>query len=214
MQISLLLAFAGLALTLIVVPGPDWAFVLASGIHHHVVLPAVAGLMGGYLVLTAIIAAGVGPIVASAPWFLLVLTVVGAAYLVYLGVGILHRPSAVPLAGGPVLSRRSYVVKGMGVSALNPKGLLLFVAILPQFARADATWPVAVQLVVLGVVFIALCGTFYLVLGAVADRVLGSRPRTARMISRIAGAAMIVIGLALIGEQIAEIVARGGLAVA
>jgi threonine/homoserine/homoserine lactone efflux protein len=85
MELSAVVGFALIAFTLIVVPGPDWAYILAAGARDHVVIPAVAGLIAGYAAITAVVAVGVGPLVAGSSTALLVLTVGGAAYLIYLG---------------------------------------------------------------------------------------------------------------------------------
>lgn len=61
MDLTVIAAFATVALTLIVLPGPDWAFLLTAGTAQRVVLPAVAGLAIDYLMLSAVIAAGVAP---------------------------------------------------------------------------------------------------------------------------------------------------------
>ncbi|NNC12524.1 LysE family translocator [Planctomonas sp. JC2975] len=208
MNPTAVLAFAGVALSLIVVPGPDWAYVLGVGARDRVVLPAVGGLVVGYALLTGIVAAGVGPLVAALPGFLLGLTLVGAAYLVYLGVMTLRHPSAVEVSNSAAIGspRWRLVGKGIGVSALNPKGLLVFLAILPQFARENATWPMTAQLALLGAVFVALCCAFYLSLGFAARRILGARPATARIISRVSGAAMILVGFALVAERVVQLV--------
>lgn len=204
MELAAVLGFAGVAFTLIAVPGPDWAYILAAGARDRVVWPAVGGLMLGYVLITAVVAVGVGPVAANAPLVLVALTVIGASYLVYLGVKTLRSTARIEsvdvpraLASGPL----GYVARGVAVSGLNPKGVLLFLSILPQFARVSEPWPVAVQLGVLGMVFVLICGAFYLVLGSAADSVLGSRPKVARITTRIAGIAMIVVGVALLGER-------------
>jgi threonine/homoserine/homoserine lactone efflux protein len=208
MEMASMLGFAGVALTLIAVPGPDWAYILAAGLRDHVVLPAVGGLLIGYAMVTAVVAVGVGPLVAAVPGVLTALTVAGAAYLTWLGVGILRHPSEVWADDD---GRRAtpapwrFVARGIGVSSLNPKGLLLFLAILPQFVRPDAGWPVSAQLAVLGAIFVLICGAFYVPLGYGASHVLASRPAAARVVARIAGVAMIVVGLALVGERVAEL---------
>ena len=99
METSAVVGFALVAFTLIVVPGPDWAYILAAGARDHVVLPAVAGLMLGYAAVTAVVAVGVGPLVARSSTALLALTVCGAAYLIYLGTKVLRSPVHVGLAG-------------------------------------------------------------------------------------------------------------------
>jgi threonine/homoserine/homoserine lactone efflux protein len=203
---GLLLAFWGLTVVLIVIPGPDWAFTLASGVRDRVVFPAVAGLMLGYAVITVVVAAGVGAIVTRTPVILTALTGIGAAYLAYLGLTLLVRPAAVDHAAvrvaGPPSYRWGHVVRGVGVSGLNPKGLLLFLAILPQFTDPDHGWPVPAQLAALGLVFVVTCGVFYTGLGLCARSVLRSRPGASRAMSRLSGAAMIVIGALLLIERL------------
>ena len=90
----------------------------------------------------------------------------------------------------------------MGVSALNPKGLLLFLALLPQFTNRHWSWPLAVQLGFLGLVFMLTCAVFYLCLGSFARKALRSRPAAARAVARFAGVAMIVIGALLLCERL------------
>jgi threonine/homoserine/homoserine lactone efflux protein len=203
---GLLLAFWGLTLVLIVIPGPDWAFTLASGVRDRVVFPAVAGLMLGYAAITVVVALGVGALVTRTPMILTGLTVIGAAYLTYLGLTLLARPAAVDHSAMPVPGPASYrwghILRGVGVSGLNPKGLLLFLAILPQFTDPDHGWPIPAQLAVLGVVFVATCGVFYTLLGLCARSVLRSRPGASRAMSRLSGAAMIAIGGLLLIERL------------
>jgi threonine/homoserine/homoserine lactone efflux protein len=207
MQASAVLGFALVAFTLIMVPGPDWAYILAAGVRDRVVAPAVAGLLLGYAGVTVVVAAGVGSLVAGSSTALLVLTVGGAAYLVRLGTKALRSPVSIGQAGPDIVAGASplrYVVRGAGVSALNPKGLLLFLSVLPQFTRPTAGWPVAAQLATLGGVFIAACATFYFPLGYASDRVLGARPGAARATTKVAGVAMVVVGLALLAERLIE----------
>jgi threonine/homoserine/homoserine lactone efflux protein len=88
------------------------------------------------------------------------------------------------------------------VSGLNPKGLVLFFAILPQFAVAKAAWPVFVQLAALGLFHVAACSVVYLSVALGASRLLRSRPRAARIIGRVSGAAMILVAVALTLERV------------
>lgn len=212
MELTSVLGFAAIAFTLIVVPGPDWAYILAAGTRDHVVLPAVSGIMAGYVLITAVVVVGAGPLVAGVPFALTALTLAGACYLAHLGIRTLQSTRAAahqapvlaagsaPLAGSPL----QYLTRGIGVSALNPKGLLVFLSILPQFTRAGG-WPLPVQLAVLGAVFTFLTGAFYLPLGYACDRVLGARPGVARVTTRIAGTAMILVGVALLAERLATV---------
>ncbi len=99
-------------------------------------------------------------------------------------------------------ANRLTLVRGMGVSALNPKGLLLFLALLPQFTSPRWSWPVAVQLGFLGLVFMVTCAAFYLGLGSFAGKVLHARPAAAGAVTRFSGAAMMVIGALLLAERL------------
>jgi threonine/homoserine/homoserine lactone efflux protein len=202
-------AFWLLALLLIAVPGPDWAFVLGSGPGARSVVPAVAGIALGYAGITIVVAAGAGILVARSPAVLTGLTVAGGCYLIWHGARTFARTSAVPgaPAGGPpgaqAGSGRGVLVRGVGVSTLNPKGLLLFLAVAPQFTNPRWDWPLAAQLGVLGAVFVATCAAFYLGLGSAARRVLHTRPAAARAVTRLSGAAMVAVGAALLVQRFA-----------
>jgi threonine/homoserine/homoserine lactone efflux protein len=188
MEISTMVAFLAVDLLLILTPGADWAYAIAAGLRDRSVVPAVAGLAA---------------IVAATPSLLTVLTAVGAAYLIWLGGSVLIRPNG-PNADPAVMvpSARRVVLRGVGISGLNPKGLLLYLALLPQFVHPGAGWPVAVQTGVLGLLHMVACGSVYLAVGVLARVLLGARPQAARAVSRTSGAAMIVIGAVLLLERL------------
>ncbi|WP_427019078.1 LysE family translocator [Pseudarthrobacter sp. P1] len=176
---------------------------MSAGLRHRSVVPAVAGLLSGHLAATAVVAAGVGVLVANQPVVLTVLAVAGAAYLVWLGIGMLRNP-AVPHAGAdqPSGSWLRQALKGAGISGLNPKVFLLFLALLPQFTNPHAGWPAAGQIVALGLVHVASCAVVYTGVGAGARVVLRTRPTAARTVTRISGIAMVAIGVVLLVEQL------------
>ena len=107
-------------------------------------------------------------------------------------------PVGTAAANFPARTGRGVLFRGMGVSALNPKGLLVFLALLPQFTNPRWSWPLTAQLGLLGLVFAASCGAFYLGLGSAARKILAARPAAARAVTRISGAAMVVIGALLL----------------
>jgi len=78
------------------------------------------------------------------------------------------------------------------------------VALLPQFTRAAAAWPLAAQILFLGAVPILNCAVVYSGVGVGARMALAARPALARAGSRLSGAAMIVIGLLLAVRQLAR----------
>lgn len=155
--------------------------------------------------LTAVVAAGLAGLVVSMPSVLTALTVLGAGYLVWLGLATLVRPAVPQFATQGIDQGRSWAgraVRGAGNSGLNPKALLLFLALLPQFATHGAAWPFAAQIALLGAVHTANCTVVYSGVGATARRVLRARPAVARAVSRCSGTAMIAIGVALAEERL------------
>jgi threonine/homoserine/homoserine lactone efflux protein len=132
MAIGTLAAFWAVSFLLVLVPGADWAYAIAAGLRDRSVLPAVAGLLAGYMALTAVVAAGIAALIARSPLVLAVLTALGALYLLWLGITTMARPPAPGAAADE--SNRPWVrraAKGAGISGLNPKALLLFLALLP-----------------------------------------------------------------------------------
>lgn len=204
MAISSVLSFWAVAALLIVVPGPDWAFAINAGLRRHVA-SAAAGIVLGYLAMTAVVATGLGFLVAATPVALTVLTIVGGGYLVWLGVSIIRAPAVVVEADAAIAvatQRSATVLRGMAVSGLNPKGLLIFVALLPQFSDADAAWPVPVQLAVLGLAFVGTSAVVYVSVAGAARRLLDSRPSAVRVVSRLSGASMVALGSVLLVEHV------------
>ncbi|GAB6901785.1 LysE family translocator [Kineosporia succinea] len=187
---------------LVLTPGADWAYAISAGLRHRSVVPAVSGLLAGYLIITAVVAAGAAALITSTPGALTMLTLAGAAYLGYLGVTTVLNPP-VPSATSEVsTSWRAQVFRGAAVSGFNPKALLLFLALLPQFTDPDATWPLTAQLVALGGVHMLMCALVYTGVGAGSRAVLKTRPTAAKLVSRGSGIAMTAIALGLLLEQL------------
>lgn len=204
MEAGTVAAFLAVDLLLVLTPGADWAYAVTAGLRDRSVLPAVTGLVAGYAGHTLLVVAGLAVLVATNPSLLTALTVLGAAYLIWLGGSVLARPagpSADPTAGTP--SARHVALRGAGISGLNPKGLLLYLALLPQFVHHDAGWPVAAQTSLLGSLHMANCAIVYLAVGTLARTVLQARPRAARAVTRTSGAMMIVVGGLLLLERLA-----------
>jgi len=203
MAIGTVIGFWTVSLLLVLIPGADWAYAIAAGLREGSVLPAVAGLLLGYLALTAVVAAGMAALVARWPLLLTGLTLLGALYLLWLGIITLARPtppSAAADEGSQTWLRRA--AKGAGISGLNPKALLLFVALLPQFASRGAAWPFPAQVVLLGLVHTANCGIVYTSVATAARRVLRARPTIATAVTRFSGAAMIAVAILLLAERL------------
>lgn len=219
---QLLLPAAVMMTLMVLLPGPDWAYLIASGMRERSIVPSLAGILVGYLVTVAAVAIGVGAVVAALPGFIVALTFAAAIYLAWLGVRVLRQPPVVAAVGaggaatgdaavaggGPdAASARPWLrlLQGAGVSGLNPKGLLVLVVLLPQFTDAAGAWPIPVQLAVLGLIFVGACALVYSVVGFGARTVLRLRPSAMRVVSRVSGAAMVVLAVVLVVEQVVHL---------
>lgn len=179
----------------------DWAYVISAGIRGRVVVPAVAGLLFGHLLMIAIVVAGVGALLVGNPLALTALTLLGAAYLLWIGCNMLLHPP-VPGAGESAFRLLAALGRqGRVRQRPEPQGVSAVLALLPQFTDARAEWSVPMQMLALGVVHLISCGLVYLLVGFGSQSVLRTRPQAAKVVGRISGAAMIVIALGLLAEQ-------------
>ncbi|MEV7569509.1 LysE family translocator [Streptomyces tanashiensis] len=203
MDTTTVAAFLAVDLLLVFTPGADWAYAISAGLRDRSVVPAVAGLVAGYAGYTLLAVAGLVVIVAGSTTVLTALTVAGAAYLMWLGWGVLRRPADLGAGGEAVAASRGRIMlRGVGISGLNPKALLLYFALFPQFIDTTGGWPVAAQTGLLGTLHMTACAVVYLGVGVLARTVLKTRPAAARAVTRASGAMMIVIGGFLLAERL------------
>ena len=210
MNPQLFLAFLVVAAALACTPGVDWAYTIAAGLRQRSFVPAVAGLCGGYVLHTVLLVAGLAAVLAGMPGVLAWITLAGAAYLLWLGVGTLRSwrgaSFSAAAATGNGTQLRTFL-QGMGTSGINPKGLLFYVALIPQFVSAEATLPVPVQSGLLGMTFVALAGLVYTVVALLSRSLLQSRPGAARAVTLASGVIMVALGAVLLGEQLVPFLA-------
>ncbi|MDP5227178.1 MULTISPECIES: LysE family translocator [Arthrobacter] len=223
MDFSPYLGFAGIALTLALTPGADWAYSIAAGLRPGSPAPSVAGLCSGYVLHTVLVSAGFGLLLAARPELVSWLSLAGAAYLLWLGVSTVRSWRTVRLSAdapngqAPVLpgdlagataprSVREFLM-GLGTSGINPKGILLYAAIMPQFIRLTSPLPVAAQTTVMGLSHVAISMLVYGVVAFAARRLLSSRPRLAQRVTLTSGILMLVIAVVLVVEQAEHLLA-------
>jgi threonine/homoserine/homoserine lactone efflux protein len=201
-SLATLLLFAGSTLVLLAVPGPSVLYVVARTVEQGRAagLVSVLGLETGALIHVAAAAAGLSALVASSPTAFAALRYGGAAYLLWLGIRTLRRSRA----GAPArsLGRASYgrlFRDGVLVDVLNPKTALFFLAFLPGFVH-DGHGPVALQVVVLGLVFVALAaltdGAYAVAAAWVSRGVRGGSPRPLALASAGAYGTLGVLAIA------------------
>ncbi|MFD4872352.1 LysE family translocator [Streptomyces sp. NPDC058420] len=206
MDTTTLAAFLAVDLLLVFTPGADWAYAISAGLRGRSVVPAVTGLIAGHAAYALVAVAGLAVIVANSPTALTALTVAGAGYLLWLGWGVLRQP-AVPTAAADEsahTSRLHAVLKGAGTSGLNPKALLLYFSLFPQFIHPATGWPVAAQTGLLSTVHLTACAVVYLGVGLLSRTVLSTRPSAALAVTRVSGAMMLAIGGFLLVERLAR----------
>ena len=183
MNPQLFLAFLVVAGALACTPGVDWAYSITAGLRQRSFVPAVAGLCGGYVLHTLLLVAGLAALLTGIPGVLGWLTVAGAAYLLWLGPPPsgpgAGRASAAAEVRAPANQFRTFL-QGMGTSGINPKGLLFYVALVPQFVSPEASLPVPVQSGLLGLTFVLLVAVVYTCVALLARKLLHSRPGAAR----------------------------------
>ena len=157
------------------------------------------GLQLALLLQIAIVAAGLGAVLATSELAFGLIKWFGVAYLVYLGLSMLRHPTpaqrSAPLTSAPL---RRIVAQGFLTNVLNPKVALFFLAFLPQFVSSET--PLAPQLVLLGGICVAL-NTFVDVLAVLgADRLLRSsaaQASRARILNYVSGSTMVALGVFL-----------------
>ncbi|MEE8385831.1 MAG: LysE family transporter, partial [Dehalococcoidia bacterium] len=157
MTFELWLTYTVAAGVLLAIPGPTIGLVVSYALSEgpRAAWSIVAGVVLGDLTAMTLSFAGLGAVLSMSAAAFSVCKWIGAAYLVYLGFRMWMAPSAAagPGAGQP-RSGRSMLGHAFAVTALNPKGIVFFVAFVPQFLVAGA--PVAPQLLLLGGTFLAL----------------------------------------------------------
>ena len=196
-----LLAFTLAAIVLIVIPGPSVLFTIgrALALGRMGGLLSVLGNALGLLPVIALVALGVGGIVAQSVVLFTIVKVVGAGYLVYLGIqAIRHRYRAADQASGSIAPRSAWRQLGEGfvVGITNPKTIAFFVAVLPQFVDL-ASGAVPLQMIQLGLVFfvIALVSDgIWALIAASARTWFGRSPRRIARLSATGGGLMIGLG--------------------
>ncbi|MGH4031610.1 LysE family translocator [Actinomycetota bacterium Odt1-20B] len=198
-----LLAFAAMSFLLIVVPGPSVLFVIGRALAQgrRAALTTVAGNTLGAYVLVVAVALGVGTVVERSVLVFTALKLVGAAYLVYLGVRALRRRGALREAfaadGGEARGGLRTLWEGFAVGVANPKTIVFFAAVLPQFVDREQGH-VAAQMLLLGLVFnlIAIASDSVWGLAAAGARTWFARsPRRLAAVGGAGGLAMIGLGV-------------------
>jgi threonine/homoserine/homoserine lactone efflux protein len=191
--------FSAAALALIVVPGPAVTYVVTQSLDkgRSAGLVSALGIAGGGLVHVAAATAGLSALIASSASAFTVVKLVGAAYLIAIGLWRLTGRGENETADREPVAARRLFWQGALVNVLNPKTALFFLAFLPQFVDPHRG-AVALQAAVLGVVFVALAvvsdSTYAVVTAALATRLRDSR-RAQQVRRYVSGIIFVALGV-------------------
>ncbi|MCX4734592.1 LysE family translocator [Streptomyces sp. NBC_01363] len=197
-----ILTFAAMSFLLIMIPGPSVLFVIGRALaqgRRAALTTVVGNTVGAYMLIVAV-AFGVGAVVERSVLVFTVLKLVGAAYLVFLGVKAWReRGSLQPTVTGVGVAQGGLWTfwEGFAVGVTNPKTIVFFAAVLPQFVDRSQGH-VAVQMLLLGLVFNIIAVASDMAWGMVAATArdwFARSPQRLSLVGGIGGFAMIGLGV-------------------
>ena len=199
MPIELWFAFVVSSAVLLVIPGPTILTVISYSVAHgrRANIPLVAAVALGDATSLAFSLFGLGALLATSSFWFSVVKLLGGLYLLYLGFKLIRSGVAPTNTTAPAISNSRWrlFANTYLVTALNPKGIVFFVAFLPQFitpgiSATQQLWLLAVTFVVMAIVN----ATLYTVFSASAREVLSS-PRALRRFNIVGGSLLSVAGI-------------------
>lgn len=205
MQTQTLLTYTLIAGLSVIVPGPATLLAIRNGAAGGLrsVVPSTLGNMSGLFMVSAAAMLGLGVILQSSALLFTLLKLAGAAYLIYMGLRHLTGRSKlmVPTEGAPtgtVRSARRLYAEAVFVAGLNPKPILFFTALFPQFL--NTTEPLLPQFFILTGIFMTLSMISLLTIGSLAQRARGllRRPHFLKWLNRVMGSVFVSFGVALL----------------
>lgn len=188
-------AVLGLTLT----PGPNGLLALTHGAIYGS-RKTIATILGGSLGFATVIGLsmfGIGALLAASAQLLIVMKFLGGAYLIWLGIQVWRSPSLGDQGTKVALDVSSYSLFRQGALAAltNPKGILFFVAFLPQFI--DPGISLVTQFVVMAATFVVIEFIYEYVVAAAANKIKPWLAKFGRKVNRVFGGIFIAIGVAL-----------------
>ncbi len=197
MDVHMWLAFCVAAAIVLVIPGPTIIAVISHSLAHgrRAVVPLALGVALGDFTAMAVSLLGLGVVLAASAALFALFKLVGAVYLIYLGIRLWRSNPAAQTGDAAGKSGRSLLVDVFVVTSLNPKSIAFFVAFLPQFVSRSA--PALPQLLILGGTFLVLgmvnAGLYALFAGHLRDKI--GRAGARRWFNRCGGTALIGAGV-------------------
>jgi len=194
------------SLLLIATPGQDMILVMSRSIAQGAGagIATAAGVSIGLVGHTVLATLGLGALLRASEWLFVALKLVGAAYLLFLGVQLLcTRVRQLSLASAGVRSLKRLFLDGALSNLSNPKIAIFYFAFLPQFVAPQATHP-TLSVFVLGLVFAGLTFVVKAPVGlsaGVLSAWLRARPAVLAWLHRASGAVLVGLGVRLAFER-------------
>ncbi|MFF1540555.1 LysE family translocator [Microbacterium sp. NPDC058269] len=205
-----LLTFAVAAFVMVAIPGPTVLFTIgrAMALGRMGGFLSILGTAIGSIVLVMAVALGVGTVIAQSIVLFMIVKVLGAGYLIFLGIqAIRHRKGAARTMATAPAKRSGWrlLTEGFVVGITNPKSIAFFLAILPQFVDLESG-SVPAQLFLLGAIVVTIgvtCDAVWVLLASAARDWFGRSPRRIEAMGATGGGLMIALGAFLLvwGEK-------------
>jgi threonine/homoserine/homoserine lactone efflux protein len=196
MTLATYLLYVAAVALLIVTPGPTMLMCMTNSINHgpRRAMTSVAGAVTAVLGVMVLSAMGLGALLATSEAAFTTAKVIGAAYLIWLGIRTIRSDAVLKIDDGAAQPRRSFYLQGLLVGASNPKAVLFFAAFFPQFLNPAA--PIVPQFAALALTFMAMEFTVLTTCALGVSRLVpllqSSRP--VRWINRICGGLFTLMG--------------------
>ena len=196
MELSNWLLYSAAALGLSLTPGPNGLLALTHGALHGTkkTIATIFGGLTGFFLVIAMSMFGIGALLGASASLLTVLKWVGGAYLVFLGIQVWRSP-ALAVSRDKDSGRGGLYRAGLFSALSNPKGILFFVAFLPQFIEPERS--LFTQFVIMAATFLVIEFFYELTVAALADRITPWLARVGKNFNRTFGAVFIAIGVLL-----------------
>ncbi|MDR1460965.1 MAG: LysE family translocator [Campylobacteraceae bacterium] len=197
------------SVALALAPGPDILFVITQGITRgaKVAISLACGLSSGVIVHTTLAALGVSVVFKTSQIAFFALKIIGAAYLFYLAYqAFIHKDELVRIDAKKTetpLKYKPLFIRGFFMNVLNPKVILFFLALFPQFVKEQNGF-VAFQMAQLGFIFMLSALVVFIIVGICADKAstsLMQNPKFAKFANILTSCIFVAIGIKLIFSQ-------------
>ncbi|MDA9434784.1 LysE family translocator [Bradyrhizobium sp. CCBAU 51627] len=196
-----LITYVVIVLGFVFIPGPATLLTMARAASSgtRAGIATGAGVAAGDLIHTSMAIAGLSAIIATSALLFSIVKYAGAAFLIYLGIRTMLDKAPIELKGAPAISAGRAFRQAVLTEVLNPKTALFFLAFLPQFVRPEHG-SIAVQLAILGIVFVMLGLVSTIVFAVGAGRLgnlLRRHPAVVKWQGKVVGAIYCAVGVRL-----------------